>query len=97
MNDDFLKLPTSECELADFIYEVANVTDAEEKAAVLWPHIDRITAELDAARKALERILDGSRNQGPFTGMGWLEVEKICTEALTSTAAIPFRDELSLA
>lgn len=44
--------PSSESELADFIYEVHNFTDAKEKAALLWPRL----AQLASARKALEDI-----------------------------------------
>ena len=47
-------LPGNEEDWADFIYEVSNYTDAEEKAAIVFPLVESLRAQLASARKALD-------------------------------------------
>lgn len=63
MADDLLTVPASESELADFIYEVSNVTDAEEKAEFLWAHISRLTAERNGLQGAVDVLESNARVQ----------------------------------
>ena len=51
-------LPSTEEQLADYVYSIQNYTDAKEVAAHLWPVLNAAQAASHPAREAAARLID---------------------------------------